>query len=90
MKLSGKHIIGTNLKAAGTKTFRAFDPVKNAAIAPDFFEGTQTDVDEAARLAKSDFDSIRNTKNSQRAKFLNTVAEEILALDEELVKESYR
>jgi alpha-ketoglutaric semialdehyde dehydrogenase len=86
MSLSGKHIIGANLAASGTQTFRAFDPVKNEAIAPDFFEGTQTDVDEAAQLAKSDFDKVRNIKNSQRANFLNTIAEEILALDEELVK----
>ena len=49
--ITGKNHIGYQLSAAGTNTFRTFDPKKNLENPWEFFEAAIDEVDEAAQLA---------------------------------------
>ncbi len=86
MTLTGKHLIGSDHCFSGKETFKAVNPATGALLDPLFHEGAEADVDRAARLAERDFDSYRQTDPQQRGRFLDAIAEEILALGDVLIQ----
>lgn len=86
--ITGKNHIGYQLSAAGTNTFRTFDPKKNLENPWEFFEAAIDEVDEAAQLASKAFETYRNFSGKRKAEFLIAIAEEIENLGDELL-ESY-
>lgn len=84
MEIITGNFIGNTISAEGN-TFRAFNPAKGESIAPDFFEATSAEVDQAVRLAHDAFQTYRQTTGEQRATFLETIAEEILSLGDDLI-----
>jgi 2,5-dioxopentanoate dehydrogenase len=86
MSITGQSIIaGVATKGTG-KAFQAFDPSKKAFIEPAFYTVDQTQIDAACVAAQAAFDTFRATSNEERATFLDTVADQILALGDELVE----
>lgn len=82
--ITGKNYIGNQLKAEGTTTHKTVNPKLNTQNSTPFFQATLNEVNEAVELADSAFKVYRNIPGKQRAAFLNTIADEILALDTEL------
>lgn len=84
--ITGKNYIGNKLSALGSVSHRTFNPKLNIENECDFYEATLEEVDEAVELANQAFKEYRNISGTKRAEFLNAIADEILALDDELVQ----
>jgi NADP-dependent aldehyde dehydrogenase len=86
MNISGEMLIGNDLVKGSSDAFFAQNPTTNRKMEPAFCGGTQEDIDKACKLAKGAFTAYRNTTLEERAIFLETIAQEILALGDELVQ----
>lgn len=86
MYITGEMIIGKRLVRGSAGSVRAIDPARNASIEPAFGLASNADVATACVLAEQAFDVFRNTTLEQRATFLETIAERILALDATLIE----
>ena len=84
--ISGKNFIGNKLSANGIKTYKTFNPELNLENATVFTEATAQEIDDAVNLAVSAFKEFRAVSGIKKAEFLNAIADEILALDDVLVK----
>jgi 2,5-dioxopentanoate dehydrogenase len=84
--LTGKSYIGNNLSGNGTKTFKTFNPQLNVENSTVFIEATSIDINEAAQLASKAFHVYKNISGTQKATFLNTIADEILNLGNSLLQ----
>ena len=86
MELQGKNIIAGKIVEVGGKTFQAFAPASVKSIGPQF-EGAMTDqVNQALEAAESAFHQYRQLSSEQRANFLEKIADEIVALGDELIE----
>ncbi len=85
MKITGKNHIGFSRSANGTNTYTTFNPKTNQANETLFYEASTSEIDEAVTLASKAFDSYKEISNTAKAAFLNTIADEILALGELLI-----
>ncbi|MGB0733079.1 MAG: aldehyde dehydrogenase (NADP(+)) [Pontibacterium sp.] len=86
MTILGEMLIGGQSVQGTSKPIQAINPATNETLDPVFLGGTQTHVDQAAQLAWGAFDQFRETSPELRATFLETCADEILALGDELVQ----
>ena len=83
--MTGKNCIGGQFKADGSVEFRTTDPKRNVPNPTVFVEATKDEIDTAVDLAWEAFKVFRSMPGKQRAAFLNTIADEMLALDQELI-----
>ncbi|MEM9648397.1 MAG: aldehyde dehydrogenase (NADP(+)) [Bacteroidota bacterium] len=83
--ITGKNYIGDRQSSLGTVIYKTINPKLNIENPTDFFVATSEEIEEAVELAWEAFSLYRRTPGLQRASFLNAVADEILALDQELV-----
>lgn len=67
-------------------TFRAVDPSTGDELDPAFSVADGAAVDRACQFAGSAFDAYRKSPDETRAKFLEAIAAEILALGDELLE----
>src|SRR5690606_21100630 len=81
--ITGKNYIGKTLKASGDKSHKTINPKLNVQNPTAFYEATSDEVDEAVELAWNAFKIYRKISGVKRAAFLNAIADEILALDQE-------
>jgi NADP-dependent aldehyde dehydrogenase len=87
MELHGKNIIGGKTTAsAGAKMFSAVAAVTGEKLPPVFHEATAEEADKALLLAEKAFEKYRALPPERIAKFLDKAAEEILELDDALLK----
>src|SRR5690554_941868 len=84
--ITGKNYIGNQLSAKGNKTYNTFNPQLNLENAPRYTEATEEEIDEAVRLASKAFKTYRQVSGKKKAEFLNAIADEILALELELIE----
>src|SRR5690606_1313416 len=83
--ISGKNCIAGEPSAQGKVGFKTFDPKLNQENPTTFVEATPAEIDRAVDAAWEAFRSYRNMPGEKRAAFLMAIADEILALDEELL-----
>lgn len=83
--ITGKNYIGNTLSANGNITHKTINPRLNTENSISFFEATTDEIEDAVLLASQAFKVFRKVPGKQRAAFLNTIAEEILALDQALI-----
>ena len=83
--ITGNMLIGAQAVAGAGAPVYGIDPSLGTKIEPAFHGGSQADVERACALAAAAFDMFRDTTLEQRAVFLETVADEIMALGDELV-----
>jgi NADP-dependent aldehyde dehydrogenase len=76
---------GRAVRGAGAE-FYAVEAASGERLQPGFAGGDAGDVDRACRLAAEAFDSYRETGLEVRARFLETVAEELLGLGDALIE----
>src|SRR5206468_338001 len=84
--ISGDALIGGQPERGAGGAFQAWNPAARAHLEPAFHIVDEAQIDRACRLAGAAFDTFRNTSDQARADFLDTVAEQILALGDELVE----
>ena len=84
--ITGKNQIGNTLSATGTITFTTYNPELDRENDVVFTEATKEEIEQALSLATDAFKEFRNVSGKKKAEFLNAIADEILALDDTLVK----
>ena len=84
--ITGKNYIGNQLSDRGNKTYKTFNPKLNIENTNNFIEATPEEINEAVKLATDAFKTFRSVSGEKKAAFLNAIADEILALDDELVQ----
>lgn len=84
--ITGKNHIGNRLSAEGEKTFRTFNPILNVENDHLYTEASDAEINEAVVLATNAFKEFRTISGKEKAAFLNAIADEILGLDDALVK----
>lgn len=85
MPITGHMIIGSRTVRGQAGTLHAFDPSLGTQLEPAFGAGDSQDLNLACELAEQAFDSYRHLPLEQRACFLEAIAENILALGDELI-----
>ncbi|MEN3324468.1 aldehyde dehydrogenase (NADP(+)) [Mariniflexile soesokkakense] len=83
--ITGKNYIGNKLSALGTISHKTINPKLNIENPTKFIEATSEEIEEAAQLASQAFKVYRKVSGKGKAAFLNAIADEILALDQELI-----
>ena len=85
MEITGKNFIGNKLSGFGKVNYKTIDPLKNVENDILFVEATSEELEEAVALADAAFPIYRELSGAQRATFLNTIADEILNLGNDLI-----
>lgn len=85
MNLTGKNFIGNERSGTG-KTFQAENPSTREGLTTDFFEATTTETNAAVDKAEKAFQQYRAKTGTQKALFLESIADQILALGPALIK----
>jgi NADP-dependent aldehyde dehydrogenase len=84
--LTGQHIIGFQRSGKKEPTFQAVNPATSDLLPVEFCEATAAEIHRAAEMAAACFDTYRTMPLAERAGFLEAIAEEILALGDELIQ----
>ncbi|PZU56448.1 MAG: aldehyde dehydrogenase (NADP(+)) [Sphingobium sp.] len=82
--INGAMLIGAT-EASGDTTFEAINPATGAAIGPAFASAGPADVDRACALADAAAVAFAELAPGARATFLETIADEIMAIGDALV-----
>ncbi len=86
MQLTGETLIGSRGVVGTGSTVKALNPLTNESMEPVFPDSSVEQVNEACELAAAAFDVYREAPLAQRAALLEAMAEEILALGDELIE----
>lgn len=86
MELTGKNIIGHSVFASGEETFYAQNPATRVQLPKAFHVATKEEIHNAVHLAKNAFQRYRLKSGSEKAIFLETIGDEIMALGDGLIK----
>lgn len=83
--LTGKNIIGNSISGEGSITFFAENPANGEQLQPAFHEAAEKEVWRAIEAAADAFQVYRNKSGKERAAFLEAIADEILAIGDDLI-----
>ncbi|WP_207461520.1 aldehyde dehydrogenase (NADP(+)) [Azospirillum sp. SYSU D00513] len=84
--ITGEMLIGATALRGTETEFHAVNPATGETLEPAFGGGGEAEVNRACELAWAAFDSYRETSPDDRARFLETAAQKILDLGDELVE----
>lgn len=84
--ISGQNYIGNSRSGLGKVTYRTFDPLLNMENPHIFIEATSKEILQAVNLASEAYKKYGKISGQKKAEFLNTIADEILALGDVLIK----
>src|SRR5690606_39256822 len=85
VRLTGNLIIGSEEIRGDQGEFAAVDPRTGDTLEPSYGLGGGAEVERAAVLASEAFATYRQTDSETRAAFLDTIAEQIEALGDQLI-----
>jgi 2,5-dioxopentanoate dehydrogenase len=86
MQLHGKNILGNSLSSVGNNTFQAVNPATSEKLPTTFSEATDAEINQAVELAETAFHVYRAHSKDERAAFLERIADELLALGDDLLQ----
>lgn len=84
--ITGKNYVGNSLKGDGSVAFNTFNPRLNLKNPETYIEASDDEIAEAVALAHMAFPKFQEVSNEQKAAFLNAIADEILALGDDLIQ----
>ncbi len=90
MRIQGELLIGGRGQAGRGAQFWGFDPVAQARLEPAFGAATSDDVELACALADAAFDAYRAIDLEQRAVFLQSIAQNLVAVGPQIVDRAMR
>lgn len=85
MKIQGEMLIGHKAVQGSGVVICGYNPASDEDMQPGFASSSNADLEAACTLAHNAFDAYRNIPLEKRAVFLETIADEILALGDILV-----
>lgn len=85
MKLTGKNIIGGSFSGEGSIIFNAENPATGEKLDTGFHEASEKEIHAAVDKAVMAFREYRKKSGTQRAEFLEVIADEITALGDDLI-----
>lgn len=83
--ITGQNFIGGQRSAAGTIIVKSVDASTGETLPYAFHQATSQEIEDAAHAAYNAFSSYRILSASKRAEFLDAIAEELEALDDEFI-----
>jgi len=86
MELTGLNFIGNEFSAEGNEIFNGVNPTTGQNLPTDFHEATSNEINKAISKAEQAFSVYSKKSGKEKALFLETIAEEILALDDDLIE----
>jgi alpha-ketoglutaric semialdehyde dehydrogenase len=86
MNVLGELLIGGQAVRGANESFKAINPASGQALVPAFGGATPAQLEQACALAWQAFDGYRETSLEARARFLETIAENILAIGDALIE----
>jgi NADP-dependent aldehyde dehydrogenase len=89
MNLHGKSILAGKSVDSSARTFRAVSPLDNQELEPPFHECAPDLVERALHAAEEAFTTYRRVSGPDRATFLENIAEEILAIGDDLLQRAH-
>jgi 2,5-dioxopentanoate dehydrogenase len=89
MDLTGQNIIAGQPQAGAGKTFSGLNPATNETLEPAYQEATTEQINAAVEAAATAFDAYRSKSADERAAFLERIADEILAIGDDLLKRAH-
>ena len=87
--LHGHSFIAGKPSSDSRKTFHARSPLDSSELPTAFHEASAEEVDHAVRHAEDAFEIYRRVGDCARADFLDTIANEIVALGDELIQRAH-
>ncbi|MDN5210432.1 aldehyde dehydrogenase (NADP(+)) [Fulvivirgaceae bacterium BMA12] len=85
MEITGKNLIGNQLSAKGSSTFKAINPQNGTELPVLFHEADANEIGEAIALADRAHESYRKLSKDQRAAFLEEIAERLTQMKETII-----
>lgn len=85
MAINGEMLIGAKSVKGTQDPIQAVNPATGELLEPVYGGGGQAEVEQACALAASAFDTYRDTSLEARAAFIEEVAEQILAIGDDLI-----
>ncbi|WP_409319509.1 aldehyde dehydrogenase (NADP(+)) [Pseudomonas sp. KCJK9016] len=85
MSLTGKLLIGQQTFSGNREAIQGLNPATDTPLEPAYAGGSAEHVEQACALARAAFDGYRETSLESRAEFIETIANEIEALGDELI-----
>ena len=89
MSLHGKNFIGNELSTGTGETFNAVSPLDSSVLPGAFYSAGTQEANKALELAEAAFQLYGQTSGEQRAAFLEKIADEIVALGDELINRAH-
>src|SRR5438045_6412112 len=83
--IEGKQIIGFEVSAEGDESFQSVNPALGTKLDYHFHKATPGEVNKAAEKAAFCFQLYRKKSGAEKAIFLESIANEIMALGDELI-----
>ncbi len=84
--LTGHNLIGAAATSGREAALRGINPATGQEIEPSYGGADAADLERACELAAAAFDTYRETSLEQRARFLETIAENILGIGDALIE----
>lgn len=84
--INGTNFIGSTPSQEGTETLISYNPIDGSAFAESFTIATSEDIDKAVTKATNAFSAYSSVNGADKADFLEAIADEIMALGDELVE----
>lgn len=84
--ITGKNYIGNDASAKGNTILKAHNPTNGSIFPEEFVAATAQEIDEAVAKAHQAFGPYKAISYEKRAQFLETIAEEIMALGDALLE----
>lgn len=89
MSLHGHHLIAGQRVAPEGPTFQAVNPTTSQLLDGSFGDATPAQVDAALKAADAAFDGLKGAGYDVRAKFLDTLADNVMALGDALLERAH-
>jgi 2,5-dioxopentanoate dehydrogenase len=85
MVISGKNFVGNTLSAKGSITFSTVNPVTAQVLPENFYLVTAEEIEAITAKAATAFTGYQQKLAEEKAVFLETIADEIMVLGDELI-----
>jgi alpha-ketoglutaric semialdehyde dehydrogenase len=83
--ITGEILIGQRAIDNGQRTLKAVNPATGETLSPDFAQAGASEVEQACAAAWAAFDAYRETSLESRARFLESIGDQIMQLGQELI-----
>jgi 2,5-dioxopentanoate dehydrogenase len=89
MELNGQNIIASRTESNNNQKFKGFAPAQGEELNPGFQEATVDQINRSLKAAEQAFHEYRQRPAEERADFIGRIADEIVALGDDLIDRAH-